>query len=116
MRANEKIEITWNATLDAILGSQMVEKVRLRHHDGRIEELPCAGVFAYIGLEPNTDFLPPGVKRDAQGFIKTDDTLQTAMKGVWAIGAARSSFGGMLDDAVKEARSVAAAVTRQLRG
>jgi thioredoxin reductase (NADPH) len=114
VQANEKIQITWNATLDAILGAQMVEKVQVRHNDGRVEELPCAGVFAYIGLEPNTDFLPQDIVRDAQGFIKTDDRLQTALKGVWAIGAARSGFGGMLDDAVKEARSVAAAVMGQL--
>jgi hypothetical protein len=37
------------------------------------------------------------------------------MKGVSAIGAARSGFGGTLEDAVKDARSVAAAVTQHLR-
>jgi thioredoxin reductase (NADPH) len=114
VRANEKIQITWNATLDAIGGGQMVEKVRVRHNDGRLEELPCAGVFAYIGLEPNTDFLQAGIGRDAQGFVQTASTLETAHKGVWAIGAVRSGFGGTLDDAVRDARSVASAIKGEL--
>jgi thioredoxin reductase (NADPH) len=114
VRANDKIQITWNATLDAILGGQMVEKVHVRHDDGRVEELPCAGVFAYIGLEPNTDFLQPDVARDARGFVETNSTLETAQKGVWAIGAVRSGFGGTLDDGIKDARSVAAAIKAEL--
>jgi thioredoxin reductase (NADPH) len=112
--ANEKIQIICNATLDAILGGQMVEKVRVRHNDGRIEELPCSGVFAYVGLEPNTDFVSSNIGRDERGFIETADTLETEMKGVWAVGAARSGFGGTLNDAVADARSVAAAIRGQL--
>lgn len=114
VKANDKIEVTWNATLDAILGGQMVEKVRVRHNDGRVEELPCAGVFAYIGLEPNTDFLSAEIGRDAHGFVETNDTLETAQKGVWAIGAARMGFGGTLDDALNDARSAAAAIKSSL--
>jgi thioredoxin reductase (NADPH) len=110
VRANDKIDIILNATLEAILGGQMVEKVRVRHNDGRLEELPCAGVFAYVGLEPNTDFLPLDIARNAQGFVETNATLETARQGVWAIGAARSGFGGMLNDAVADARAVAAAI------
>jgi thioredoxin reductase (NADPH) len=113
-KGNEKIQITWNATLDAILGGRMVEKVRVRHSDGRVEEVSCAGVFAYIGLEPNTDFLPSDVRRDAQGFVETTSNLETATKGVWAIGAVRSGFGGTLNDAVEDARSVAAAIKAEL--
>ena len=114
VQSNDKIEVTWNATLDAVLGGQMVEKVRVRHNDGRVEELPCAGIFAYIGLEPNTDFLPSEIGRDAHGFIETNSTLETTKKGVWAIGAVRSGFGGTLNDAVEDARSVAAAIKSSL--
>jgi thioredoxin reductase (NADPH) len=114
VQANDKIQVTWNATLDAILGGQMVEKVRVLHNDGRLEELPCAGVFAYVGLEPNADFLSPDVARDAQGFVRTNSVLETAQKGVWAIGAARSGFGGTLNDAITDARSVAAAIRSHL--
>jgi thioredoxin reductase (NADPH) len=107
VKANEKISIVRNATVDAILGSKMVEKARLRHADGRVEELPCAGVFAYIGLEPNTGFLPVSVERSEGGFVRTDDAFETTLPGVSAIGAVRSGYGGTLTDALDEARRVA---------
>ena len=114
VKANDRISIVTHGTVDAIEGGQMVEKVRIRHADGRTEELPCAGVFAYIGLEPNTDFLPPAVERDKAGFVRTDDAFQTALPGVSAIGAVRSGYGGTLTHAIDEAKRVAATVRTRL--
>jgi thioredoxin reductase (NADPH) len=107
VKANDKITIVRNATIDGIVGNKMVEKARVRHVDGRVEELPCAGVFAYIGLEPCTEFLSDGVARDERGFVRTDGGLETTIPGVFAIGAVRSGFGGTLDNAMDEARRVA---------
>ena len=112
VKANGKITIMRNATVDAILGSKMVEKARVRHTDGRAEELACAGVFAYVGLEPNTQFLPASVTRDEAGFVRTNETLETSLPGVWAIGAARAGFGGTLIHAMDEARAVTQAIAR----
>ena len=112
--ANPKITTTWNATIEAIGGSKMVEHIRIKHADGRAEEFPCAGVFAYIGLAPNTDFVPPEVARDATGCVITQDNLETARPGMWAIGAVRSGYGGTLPDAMEEARRVAAAISARL--
>ena len=114
VEANDKIEIVRNAAVDAILGGKMVEKARVRHADGRTEELPCAGVFAYIGLEPNTDFVPQKVERDAPGFLRTNDSFETTVPGVFAIGAVRSGFGGTLTDAMDEARRATDAVRGRL--
>ena len=110
VKANGKITIMRNATVTAITGGKMVEKAQVRHTDGRTEEVACAGVFAYIGLEPNTQFLPASVARDARGFVRTSDNLETSMSGVWAIGAARTGFGGTLIHALDEARSVAQSI------
>ena len=114
VKANDKISVVWNATVDAIAGGQMVEKARIKHADGRSEELPCAGVFAYIGLEPNAEFLPDAVKRDDRGRVTTDDSLQTSLPGIYAIGAVRSGHGGALTDAIAEAERVAATLRGQL--
>lgn len=110
VRSNGKISILWNATVEAILGTTMVEKARVKHGDGRVEELPCAGVFAYIGLTPNAGFLPAEIARDEAGYVKTNDALETTLPGVWAIGAVRSGFAGTLADADNEAHRAAAAV------
>lgn len=109
VQASEKISIVWNATVDAILGTRMVERVRIRQGDGKLEERACAGVFAYVGLEPNTAFLPPEIARDAAGFVQTGESLQTTLPSIWAVGAVRSGFGGTLTDADADARKAAAA-------
>jgi thioredoxin reductase (NADPH) len=110
-RANPRISISWQTTVEAILGGKMVEKVRVKHAgDGRIEEIPCAGVFAYIGLEPSAGFAPAGIARDARGHLVTNKDCETSIAGIWAIGAVRSGYSGLLSDAVPEARRVAEAV------
>lgn len=114
VKSNEKISIVCNASVEAILGGKMVEKARLKHADGRVEELPCAGVFAYIGLEPSTDFLPAEIERDAAGFVRTDSQFRTAMPRVSAIGAVRSGYGGTLAHAMDEARAAAEAINAEL--
>lgn len=114
VNGNDKIEKRFGTTVEAILGGQMVEKISVKTAAGS-EEIAVAGVFAYIGLEPNTAFVPATVKRDGQGRIVTSDTLETALPGVWAVGAVRSGCGGSLDDAIAEARRAADAVAAQLQ-
>lgn len=114
VKANDKISIVTEAVVDAILGGKMVEKVRLRHASGQIEELPCAGVFAYVGLEPNNGFLPVSVERSEGGFVRTDDNFQTTLPGVFAIGAIRNGYGGTLTHAIDEAQRVAATLRARL--
>jgi thioredoxin reductase (NADPH) len=114
VNGNDKIEKRFGTTVEAILGGQMVEKISVKTAAGS-EEIAVAGVFAYIGLEPNTAFVPDTIKRDGQGRIVTSDTLETALPGVWAVGAVRSGCGGSLDDAIAEARRAADAVAAQLQ-
>ena len=114
VNAQAKILKTFNAEVTAVKGGQMVEGVSLKHADGRTEDLACAGLFAYVGLEPNADYLPAAIQRDAKGFVVTNDKLETAVPGVWAAGAVRAGCGGLLDDAIADAKKVAAGVRAQL--
>jgi thioredoxin reductase (NADPH) len=76
--------------------------------------MPSAGVFAYVGLEPNTECAPSGIGREARGHLVTNDAFETSIAGVWAIGAVRAGYSGVLRDAVVEARRVADAVRNRL--
>ena len=110
--ADPRISVMWNSTVEAILGAKMVEKVRLRS-GGKTEEVACAGVFAYVGLEPNTEFVSD-LKRDSRSCLVTSDALETSTPGIWAIGAARAGYSGLLRDAAAEAQRVAKAVRERL--
>ncbi len=111
---NTKIELRFGTTVEAVIGSNMVEKLRIRNAAGS-EEIPCAGLFAYVGLEPNANFLPAAIQRDARGFVITNDALETALPGLWAVGAVRSGCGGSLTDAMAEATRAANAIAARLQ-
>lgn len=108
-----RISIMWNTQVEAILGAKMVEKVRVRR-DGNTGEIASAGVFAYIGLEPTAACAPSGIVRDESGHLVTNGAFETSMAGMWAIGAVRAGYSGLLRDAVIEARRVAEAVRDRL--
>jgi thioredoxin reductase (NADPH) len=114
VNANDKIEKRFGTTVEAILGGQMVEKISVKTAAGS-EEIAVASVFAYIGLEPNTAFVPGAIQRDDQGRLVTSNTLETALPGVWAVGAVRSGCGGSLDDAIADANLAADAVAARLK-
>lgn len=114
--ANPRISIMWKSTVEAILGGKMVEKVRVRDAaGGKTAEIASAGVFACIGLEPNSAFAPSAITRDGRGHLVTNGTLETAVPGVWAIGAVRAGYSGLLRDAAAEAQRVAPAVASRLK-
>lgn len=114
VNSHARISTMWNAGVTAISGSKMVETVRVTHADGRAEDIPCAGIFAYIGLAANAEFLPAEIQRDARGFVVTRETLETALPGVWAVGALRSGYSGLLADAVVEAKQAARDIVARL--
>ena len=108
---NPKITQLFQTEVTAIAGTpgKGVERVQLRSADGKISSLQTGGVFIFIGLEPNTSFVPAEIERDETGALKAGTDCSTGAKGLWVIGAARSGFGGLLTDAHEDAtRTVAA--------
>ena len=114
LASHANISILLNSQVEAVRGSQGVEGVRIRpaDADGGAREIDCAGFFAYVGLEPACDFAPPAALRDAAGFLRTDAAMQTALPGLFAAGAVRSGYGGMLTHAIAD--GVAAAQSAHL--
>jgi thioredoxin reductase (NADPH) len=99
-----KFQLRWESEIVEVLGEKGVEGVRVRDLQGGGEEIvSCNGLFVFVGLAPNAALLGPDVKRDASGLIQTDQSFETSMSGVFAIGALRAGYGGRLTHAVAEA-------------
>jgi thioredoxin reductase (NADPH) len=114
--AHSNISVHWRTRLEAVLGGESVRAVRVRRLDsGATDEIACAGFFAYVGLEPACEFVPDAVLRDRDGFLLADAGLRTAMPGVFAAGAVRSGFGGLLADAVAEGIAAAKSAMALIR-
>lgn len=109
VRAAANIEVHWNSQVSEVLGADGVEGARV---NGRV--VPCAGFFAFVGLDPASGCLPQDVARDAHGAVLTGPGWETTMAGVFAAGIVRSGCGGTLEDAVADGEAVARAVVERL--
>lgn len=89
---NPKIEFIWNSVATEINGTNNVEKLLIKNvQTNEIKELKVDGVFPYIGFSPNVDLINGQIQQNEQGFIKTDEYLNTSIKGVYAIGDVRET-------------------------
>ena len=83
--------------------------------DGEVMTLDTNGLFIFVGLKPNTDFLKDSsIELDEIGLIKTDSHLQTNMTGVFASGDVRSGATMQIASAVGEGASAALSIREYL--
>lgn len=83
--------------------------------DGQPVTFDCDGVFVFVGLKPNTQFLAgSGVELDGQGLIKTDRHLSTNIPGVYASGDVRSGATMQVASAVGEGATAALSIREYL--
>ncbi len=74
---------------------------------GELYSHQAQGAFVFIGLDPNTKWLPPTVTLDERGFVKTDQTFATSIPGVFAAGDVRGGSTKQLASAVGEGAATA---------
>jgi thioredoxin reductase (NADPH) len=83
--------------------------------NGQAVEFDTDGVFVFIGLIPNTQFLTgSGVELDERGLVNTDEHLETAVKGVFAAGDVRHNATMQIASAVGEGATAALAIREYL--
>jgi len=79
--------------------------------DGKPGVIETDGVFIFVGLKPNTQFLAEsGIELDEQGLIKTDNKLQTNIPGIFASGDVRSGATMQIASAVGEGATAALSI------
>ncbi|MFP4482409.1 MAG: thioredoxin-disulfide reductase [Thermovirgaceae bacterium] len=90
---HEKTEVIWNSVVEEIAGDEMVEKVVLQNvKTGERSELPVAGVFVFVGMEPNAGFMKDLVETARGGWLKTNEKMETSVEGIFAAGDVRDKF------------------------
>lgn len=87
--ANPRITWMWNRSILAIEGADAVTGVRVKSlRTGAEEVVSCSGVFIFVGTVPQTAFLGDFVGL-RNGFIATDEKMETNRPRVFAAGDAR---------------------------
>lgn len=116
-----KITVHFNTTTDEIIGEeidgiQRVTKViGTDKITGKKVEFPTDGVFVFVGLKPNTEFLKDSaIKLDEVGFVKSDEHLETNMPGVFVAGDVRSGATMQIATATGEGATAALRIREYL--
>jgi thioredoxin reductase (NADPH) len=113
--ANPKIEPIWHSAVEEIGSDEKVEWLRLTDvRNGERRTVHVGGVFIYVGFMPNSGLLGPEIPRDAQGFIITNERMETPIPGVYVAGDVRSQYVRQISNAVGDATTAAVAATRYI--
>lgn len=88
---NPKMEFTWDSVPVEIVGDE--NKVTgIKVHNKKTDEdkvIDASGIFIYIGNVPNSEPFKDLEITDDQGWIITNDEMETTVPGVYAIGDVR---------------------------
>jgi len=115
----DKITVHMNTTTDEIVGqdNKVVKVIGTDKLTGKKVDFPTDGVFVFVGLMPNTQFLKgSGIELDEIGFIKTDENLMTKLKGVFAAGDVRHGATMQIASATGEGATVALRIREYMEG
>ncbi|MES2999236.1 MAG: FAD-dependent oxidoreductase [Pseudomonadota bacterium] len=111
VKGAENVHVHFNSVVSEVVGTDGVEGAKVNG-----EVVACSGFFAFVGLQPSSDFLPEDIERDERGAVKTSASLETGMPGVFAAGVVRSGCGGTLEDAVADGQVAARSAAAKLAG
>lgn len=83
-----KIPVLWNSKVAEILGTKVVEKVKIEDiKTGKTRDIKVDGVFVAIGYRPNNEIARRlGLGLDEKGYIKVDRQQRTSIPFVYAAG------------------------------
>jgi thioredoxin reductase (NADPH) len=114
-----KIEVHFNTTTDEIIGenNKVTKILATDKTTGKKIEFKIDGVFVFVGLDPNTDFLKNSeVELDEHRFVKSDAHLMTTMPGVFVAGDVRSGATMQIASATGEGATAALMIREYLEG
>jgi thioredoxin reductase (NADPH) len=114
--AHPKLKPIWDTVVDEITGEDKLSGLRLRNvKTGKIINLPVAGVFVAIGLEPNSQCFAGVVELDETGHIKTNELMATSAPGIFAVGDIRKNSARQVASAVGDGATAALSAFKYLR-
>ena len=110
--ANDKIDFVWNSNVTEVLGDDnKVTGVKVVNNQTNEQStIETSGVFIYVGLLPMTTAFEDLKITDADGWIKTNDQMETAIPGIYAIGDVRQK--DLRQIANKRSSTLKSSVTR----
>jgi thioredoxin reductase (NADPH) len=108
------VRIVYGVSPVRIEGGQKVECIVVKHTGSGEEAIPVDGVFVAVGIEPNTELLPPSFPLSG-GFIEAPETGVTPVAGVFAAGDLRKKDLYQIVTAVSDGANAAYSAQKYLQ-
>jgi len=85
--SHENVEVMTSTRVEAISGDGRLESVSLRNKNSDTPIVKnAAGMFIYIGQDPQTTQFSGLLEMDSAGYIAVDNEMKTSLAGVFAAG------------------------------
>lgn len=89
LKTKKNVKIMYDSSVVEINGDSVVESVDVRKNNS-IVNYKVDGVFVMIGSNPNTEMFREVLELDEHGYIITDRSGRTNIKGIYAAGDVKS--------------------------
>ena len=114
-KATGNLTIVTQAQITALLAQDgNLTGLLLQKQDGTVKPLAVSGLFVAFGRVPDTAPLSGLAARDEQGYVLTDDQMQTSTPGLFAAGDCRHKQIRQLTTAVSDGTVAAISACRYL--
>lgn len=108
LKSLENVEILYSHTVEEICGEEQVQELVLWDKKaGAKKQIPVAGVFIAVGMNPNTDWVPDFVEKDERGYIKAGEEGISNIPGIFVAGDARTKHLRQIITAVSDGANAA---------
>ena len=112
-----KIEVAFNTVVESILGEESVTGLQVRNVvTNLVNRVDLSGLFAYVGLEPNTEFVRGILKTDNAGHIPVNLWMETGLPGIYSAGDIRQHSASQLASAAGDGATAAIGAFRYITG
>lgn len=113
--AEPKIEFIWDTVVTQIQGDAVAGKLTLKNtKNDKISTLDLAGVFVAIGSKPNSAQWRGLLPLDEEGYIITNELMETEIPGVFAAGDVRHNSARQAITAAGDGATAAISAARFL--
>ncbi len=114
-KATPNMTIMNNKIIKEFVGEGFLEGVVIEDKiTGEIETIQTHGCFIYIGFDPTTNMLAKYGVLDEKGYIYVDDSRETNVPGLYAVGDCLHKTTRQVITAVADGVVAAVAITRKL--
>ena len=112
---HRKIDVALNTVVESVLGEDRVTGVGVRNVITNLfESVDLSGLFVYVGLQPNAEFVRGVLKTDNAGHIPVDIRMETQVPGIFAAGDIRQRSVSQLASSAGDGATAAISAYRYI--